>query len=100
MMMTIMRVFGAYDVHKLMNTPICHILKLNILASKAVRLSQYDVMAGYLAAKDRGMCTELQRVADSAIIIDKEAVASIFTQEAVAEAQRRYENYEKSLSKA
>ena len=45
-------------------------------------------------------CTELQRVADSAIIIDKEAVASIFTHEAVAEAQRRYENYEKSLSKA
>lgn len=62
MMITIMRVFPAYDIKKLLDTPFAHVRVLFGYASTAADLNKYDYAIGIAANHDGNLMKQLEVV--------------------------------------
>lgn len=91
-MTTIMRVFPAYTVQGMLETPIAHVMKLYDMAERAIQLERYDIMIGNLARHDQGLANSLQKVAQAYTITDQNRLKELMSAENVKRVLNRIDN--------
>lgn len=81
MMITVMRVFPAYDLTKILNTPFAHLRVLFGYAQTASDLCKYELAVGTAAVHDENLMKQLEVINNHVSNPDKSRMKELTSRE-------------------